>query len=44
MYIAQFWKNYAEQDYFGEWTPKKYQVVNQVWINLKGLAKCYVRV
>ena len=25
-----FWKNYAEQDYFGEWTPKKYQVVNQV--------------
>ena len=25
-----FWKNYAEKDYFGEWTAKKYQVVNQV--------------
>lgn len=25
-----FWKNYAEKDYFGEWTEKKYQVVNQV--------------
>ena len=25
-----FWKNYPEKDYFGEWTAKKYQVVNQV--------------
>ena len=25
-----FWKNYAEKDYFGEWTAKKYHVVNQV--------------
>lgn len=25
-----FWKNYAEKDYFGEWTAKKYQVMNQV--------------
>ena len=25
-----FWKNYAEQDYCGEGTAKKYQVVNQV--------------
>ena len=25
-----FWKNYAEKDYFGEWTAKKYEVVNQV--------------
>ena len=25
-----FWKNYAEKDYFAEWTAKKYQVVNQV--------------
>lgn len=25
-----FWKNYAEKDYFGEWTAKEYQVVNQV--------------
>lgn len=27
---SNFWKNYAEKDYFGEWTAKKYQVVNQV--------------
>ena len=25
-----FWKNYAEKDYVGEWTAKTYQVVNQV--------------